>query len=144
MHYSTALVLCCFLSHQSFSLYTKGRVLGFKRGKRNQRVHTSLLQLERVQTAADAEFYLGKRVAYVYRVKRTTKTKDDEKAATKSANKYRAIWGRITRAHGNSGVVKAKFAKNLPPRCFGANVRVVCLLSSLSLIPTQMLYPSRV
>ena len=39
---------------------------------------------------------------------------------------------RVTRPHGNSGVVKSKFSSNLPPRAFGAGVRVVrfhCLLS---------------
>lgn len=32
---------------------------------------------------------------------------------------------RVTRPHGNSGVVKSKFASNLPPHAFGASVRVV-------------------
>ena len=32
---------------------------------------------------------------------------------------------RVTRPHGSSGVVKSKFRVNLPPRAFGASVRVV-------------------
>ena len=32
---------------------------------------------------------------------------------------------RVTRPHGNSGVVKSKFSSNLPPRAFGAGVRIV-------------------
>ena len=41
-------------------LYAKGRVLGHKRGKRNTRPNTSLLQIEGVGSKEDAQFYLGK------------------------------------------------------------------------------------
>ncbi|KAG0035955.1 60S ribosomal protein L33A [Podila clonocystis] len=101
-------------------LYAKGRVLGFKRAKRNQRPDISLVQIEGVKTAADTEFYLGKRIAFVYRAKREV-----------NGSKIRCIWGRITRAHGGSGAVKARFRNNLPAKSFGASVRV-------------MMYPSRV
>ncbi|EIW78837.1 ribosomal protein L35Ae [Coniophora puteana RWD-64-598 SS2] len=104
----------------STRLYTKGRILGHKRAKRNTRPNTSLLQLEGVANKEDAQFYLGKRVAYVYKAKRAVE-----------GSKIRVIWGRVTRPHGNSGVVKSKFRSNLPPRAFGAPVRV-------------MLYPSTI
>ena len=41
-------------------LYSKGRILGHKRAKRNTRPNTSLLQIEGVATKEDAQFYLGK------------------------------------------------------------------------------------
>ncbi|KAF9940501.1 60S ribosomal protein L33A [Mortierella alpina] len=104
----------------SSTLYAKGRVLGFKRAKRNQRPDISLVQIEGVKTAADTEFYLGKRIAFVYRAKREV-----------NGSKIRCIWGRITRSHGGSGAVKARFRNNLPAKSFGASVRV-------------MMYPSRV
>ncbi|KAF9961280.1 60S ribosomal protein L33A [Mortierella alpina] len=99
----------------AYSLYAKGRVLGFKRAKRNQRPDISLVQIEGVKTAADTEFYLGKRIAFVYRAKREV-----------NGSKIRCIWGRITRSHGGSGAVKARFRNNLPAKSFGASVRVVC------------------
>ncbi|KAF7321597.1 hypothetical protein MKEN_00680800 [Mycena kentingensis (nom. inval.)] len=101
-------------------LYSKGRVLGYKRAKRNSRPNTSLLQIEGVATKEDAQYYLGKRVAYVYKAKREI-----------AGSKVRVIWGRVTRPHGSSGVVKSKFRSNLPPHAFGASVRV-------------MLYPSTI
>lgn len=113
--------------HTFSRLYCKGKILGYKRAKCSQQVNTSLLQVDGVKCIAgtgplnrhlsvDTEFYCGKRVAYVYR-------------ATKEINgsKIRAIWGRVIRSHGNSGVLKAKFDRNLPARCMGASVRVVIL-----------------
>lgn len=89
--------------------------MGYKRGKHIQQPNTSLVQLENVNSAEEARWYLGKRVAFVYRAKK----------ADKKGNKTRKIWGKVTRVHGNSGVVRAKFAVPLPPRSFGASLRVV-------------------
>ncbi|KAG2211952.1 hypothetical protein INT47_004639 [Mucor saturninus] len=95
-------------------LYSKGRVLGFERAMRTQNPNVSLIQVEGVQTTKDAQFYLGKRIAYVYRAQREI-----------NGSKIRVIWGRIARTHGTNGVVKARFRKNLPPKVFGASVRIV-------------------
>jgi len=87
---------------------------------RNQQPNTSLIRLEGVNEKKETDFYLGKRVAFVYRAKRKTVAKGDKKAT-----KIRVMWGKITRPHGNSGVVRAKFRHNLPPKAMGATVRVV-------------------
>merc|ERR1712072_268214 len=101
-------------------LYVKGRIQGFTRGKRNQKPNTSLLQVAGVANAEEARFYLGKRVAYVYKAQKEVK-----------GSKIRVIWGRVTRPHGNSGNVRAKFSTNLPAQTFGATCRI-------------MLYPSNI
>ncbi|ODO01462.1 hypothetical protein I350_06282 [Cryptococcus amylolentus CBS 6273] len=97
-------------------LYTKGRIIGHKRGKRNSRPNQSLVQVEGVDSAEAARAYLGKRVAYVYKAKREI-----------NGSKVRVIWGRISRSHGGNGVVKTKFRTNLPAKTFGASCRIVSI-----------------
>lgn len=107
------------------------------RRKRNTNPGTSLLKLEGVDSTEAAQWYAGKRVAYVYRAQRSVR-----------GSKIRVIWGKVTRPHGNSGVVRAKFRSNLPPKTFvclartrvatspsnspqGASVRVMLYPSSI-------------
>ena len=80
------------MSEGKVRLYVKGVVMGYKRGLRNQYASTSLIKMEHVKDKDAAKFYLGKRIAYVY------------KAHTlKKGSKFRVIWGRVTRPHGSSG-----------------------------------------
>lgn len=110
---------------KSVRLYCKARNLGYKRNLRNQHVQQSRLKIEGVNSRADTGFYLGKRVAYVFKAPRKKKTPTGEKS------KYRVMWGKVIAPHGNSGVVKAKFRNNLPPSSIGKACRV-------------MLYPSNI
>ncbi|TKA81128.1 60S ribosomal protein L33-B [Friedmanniomyces simplex] len=101
-------------------LYVKGRHLSYQRGKRNTNPDTSLIKIEGVDDPKAATFYLGKKVAYVYRGKREIR-----------GTKIRVIWGKVTRPHGNSGLVRAQFKHNLPPKSFGAMVRIMLYPSSV-------------
>lgn len=106
-------------------LYCKGIVLGYKRSLRNQYVDQVRIKVQGLDDKKDVDFYLGKRVAYIY------KAKTVKKATPTTEGRYRVIWGRVIGSHGNNGSVRAKFRKNLPPTSIGGPVRV-------------MLYPSRV
>ncbi|MCP4668931.1 MAG: hypothetical protein GY849_21550 [Deltaproteobacteria bacterium] len=88
--------------------------MGFKRGQRTQRENTALVNIEGCKDRSSSTFYHGKRVAFVYK-----------KNNPKTNIKYKCIWGKVTASHGQSGLVRAKFVKNLPPRAFGTSVRVM-------------------
>ena len=100
-------------------LWVKGKFLGFRRSREVQHPNQALLKLEGVNDADSAKFYQGKRVCYIYKAQNR-----------RQGSKFRTIWGRVSRPHGKSGVVIARFKPNMPARAMGAAVRV-------------MLYPNR-
>lgn len=94
-------------------LWVKSKFLGFRRNRKNQSPEQALLKIENVNASKDLSYYLGKRVVYIY------------KAPTKvNGSKFRTIWGRICKAHGNQGVAVAKFSPNLPAKAMGSTLRV--------------------
>lgn len=72
-------------------LYVRGSIMGYKRSKANQHSHTSLIKIDGVETKEECEFYLGKRIAFIYKAK-----------TLKKGTFYRCIWGKVcscARAH---------------------------------------------
>merc|ERR1712159_693465 len=101
-------------------LYVKGVVAGYRRALTNQKNHTALIRIQGVDCAKDVQFYQGKKIMYMYRTK-----------TVKDGSRFRVMWGKVCGSHGTSGIVRAKFTKNLPPSAIGGPVRI-------------MLFPSRV
>ena len=73
------------------------------RGFTNTYHHTALLSLDGVNDKEGSKFYLGKKIAYIYKAQKAV-----------AGSKFRVVWGKVMRPHGTNGVVRAKFATNLP------------------------------
>merc|ERR1719440_2301277 len=101
-------------------LYQKGTIAGYKRARKSHTQSQCLVRIRGVNSIEETKFYMGKKIAYVYKCK-----------TEKKNSKFRVIWGKVRRTHGHNGMVRAAFTKNLPPQSFGASCRV-------------MLYPSNI
>eukprot|EP00127_Corallochytrium_limacisporum_P002835 Clim_evm14s142 gene=Clim_evmTU14s142 len=97
-------------------LYSKAKIMGYRRNKHVQQPNQTIIKIEGCKTKEAAQYYLGKRVAYLYNV-------HTKKATQKSMT--RCLWGRIMKPHGSTGSVMVKFRKNINPRSFGASCRVM-------------------
>jgi large subunit ribosomal protein L35Ae len=78
------------------------KIVAQHRGFTNTYHHTVLLGLDGVNDKEGSNFYLGKKVAYIYKAQKSV-----------SGSKFRVVWGKVMRAHGTNGVVRAKFNTNL-------------------------------
>merc|ERR1712224_1033129 len=106
------------MKEKSPRLFVEANILGYKRSKKNQYSQISLIKADGLESQKNIAFFFGKKIAFVYKAQKF-----------RLGTKFRCIWGKVIRAHGNSGVLRAKFRKNLPPKSKGLSCRI-------------MLYPS--
>jgi len=103
---------------------------GFRRNQANQYNGQALLTINEVNSSSEAKFYQGKRVAYVYKGQKRRRCVKS-RIAPKRRTTVRVIWGRVTKPHGGSGSVVAKFRPNLPSAAIGKRVRVYLFPSTI-------------
>jgi len=99
---------------QPVRLYQKATFTGFRRGKTTQTENQALVTIQNCNDIAGARWYMGKRVAYIFKGKNTVNN-----------TRYRVMWGTVIKTHGHQGKVRVHFTKNMPPRAIGAQVRVM-------------------
>ena len=81
-------------------------------------------QIEGARRKEHGRFYIGKRCVYVYKAQ----TRKCVPQHPERKTKLRAIWGKVTRLHGNTGCVRARFNRNLPGHAMGHRIRIVSFM----------------
>lgn len=99
---------------QPVRLYVKGIFTGFRRGRSTQTENQALVHIENVKDKTSAKWYLGKRVAHIYKAKTLVNN-----------TKFRVSWGKVVNTHGHAGAVRVKFSRNLNPGHITGTVRVM-------------------
>lgn len=84
---------------------TKGKVIQFRRGKRNIHKKHFLIEIDGVSTKKDAEKYVKKEVIW-------------------KSPAGKIIKGKIASAHGTKGVLRAIFEKGLPGQAITTGVEI--------------------
>lgn len=83
----------------------KGRLINYRRGVHTEYTNQYIVEVDGVKDRASASGILGKRVSW-----KTTTGKE--------------IVGKVSKAHGNSGAVLARFDKGLPGQAIGTEVEI--------------------
>jgi large subunit ribosomal protein L35Ae len=84
----------------------QGIILSYRRGRHTQNVNQMLIELKNVDSREKAEEFVGKTVVW-------------------TSPSGKKINGKIIAVHGNKGIVRAKFEKNLPGQAIATEVEVV-------------------
>ena len=84
----------------------KGTILSYRRGRHTQDVNQILIELEDIDSKEKAKEFLKKKLVW-------------------KSPSGKEIKGEIIALHGNKGVVRAKFERNLPGQAITTKVQVV-------------------
>ncbi len=83
-----------------------GIILSYRRGRSTQNVNQVLIELNGVDSREKAMKLLDKKIVW-------------------KSPSGKEISGKIIGAHGNKGVVRAKFERNLPGQAFSTKVQLI-------------------
>src|SRR3989338_5984058 len=92
-------------------LHARGVFVGYRRSRTKQHCDHAIVRIQGLKCRKDTKFYLGKRVVYVNKLNKK--------------HKIRVQWGKVVKAHGNTGAVRCIFRTNLTPSAMGHPVRVM-------------------
>jgi len=84
----------------------QGKIVSYRRGRRTQNVNQMLVELENVNSREKAKEFLDKKIVW-------------------KSPSGKEIKGEIIALHGNKGIVRAKFERNLPGQAITTKVEVV-------------------
>ena len=84
----------------------QGTILSYRRGRHTQNVNQVLVELEGLDSREKAKKFMGKKLMW-------------------KAPSGKEIKGEIIALHGNKGVVRVKFERNLPGQSFGTKVQLI-------------------
>ncbi len=84
----------------------QGIILSYRRGRHTQNVNQMLVELDNVDSKEKAKEFLNKKVVW-------------------KSPSGKEIQGEIIALHGNKGVVRAKFERNLPGQAITTKVEMV-------------------
>ena len=84
----------------------KAKIINFRRGRHTPTMNQFLIEAEGIDSRAKASQLIGKKVVW------TSPGKKE-------------IFGKITSAHGNKGLVRARFSKGLPGEAIGKQIKII-------------------
>lgn len=85
----------------------KGKVIQFRRGRKNYTPRHFLIEIEGTETRDAASKFVGQEVSW-----------------TSPGKEAKILKGKVSSAHGNNGVLRAIFEKGLPGQAIGTEVVV--------------------